>query len=388
MKVIRLLGLRVVVHPVWLAVFSLLGVSLAASFEGPGSRPLEDRAAIGTGLISAALFMAAVIVHELSHALVSRVRGVPVDEVRVLALGLPPRATRAAGTPATQVLVAVSGPAFSALLGLLLVGLAVAMTPPDGAPEGALAVQLVAWWLGLANLGLAAFQLIPAVPLDGGRVVHAMALGLTGDDERATVIAGRVGRAFGYAVMAGGLAIAFLGEVLGGLWLVLLGWLGGRLARASVDRLRMTRLAAGMTVADATTPEAPAVPPSLTLDALMAQDGRGASDGVFAVVEADRLVGAVYASRVRRSPRRGWDHRRAAEAMVPVGSLPRLHPDDPLLKAIESLEAGRWEGFPVVAADEPGRLVGLITRSRVLERLRARQAMLTEREGRDDGTRA
>jgi Zn-dependent protease/CBS domain-containing protein len=390
MRTMRIRGVRVTFHPVWLATFSLLAISLAASLEGPAPRPLEGRAAIGVGTIAGVLFMAAVILHELSHALVSRVRGEPVDEVRVLALGLPARATGTASPPVTQVLVAIAGPIFSALLGLLLVGLAAAMPAAAmpaaaGAADGALALQWGAWWLGLANLGLAAFQLIPAVPLDGGRVVHGIAQGVTGDVERATLIAGMVGRAFGYAVIAAGLFIAFLGEVLGGLWLVLLGWLGSRLARASVDRLRMTRLAEGLTVADVITADAPAIPPGLTLDTLMAQDVRDASDGVYAVVEADRLLGAVYASRVRRSPRRGWDQRRVADAMVPVDDLPSLHPGDPLMKAIESLESGRWDGFPVVAAEAPGRLVGVVTRSRVLERLRARQALLGERSAGDTG---
>lgn len=379
MRTIRLLGMRVLLHPLWLATFSLLAISLVASLDGPASRPLVGRAAIGVGLIAAALFMLAVVLHELSHAVVSRARGQPVVEVRVLALGLPARAAGVAGSPGTELLAAFAGPTFSALLGLVLVGLALAIPAVEGTAEAVLALQWGAWWLGLANLGLAAFQLIPAVPLDGGRMVLAVARKLTGDDVRATLIAGMVGRAFGYAVLGAGLVIAFLGEVLGGLWLVLLGWLGSRLARASVDRLRMTRLADGLTVGDATLPDAPAIPPSLTLDALMAQDDLEGSAGVYAVVEADRLVGAVYASRIRRSPRRGWNDRRAADAMVPVDKLPSLHPDDPLMQAIESLETGRWEGFPVVAADAPERLVGLVTRSRVLERLRARQALIDER---------
>jgi CBS domain-containing protein len=113
----------------------------------------------------------------------------------------------------------------------------------------------------------------------------------------------------------------------------------------------------------------------------MAQDGRDDARGVYPVVEDGRYLGVVFTTRVGRRTRRRWTELHASDVMVPSGRLLSLHEGDPLLDAVVRLEGGRVAAFPVVADDDPTRLVGLVNRDDVLERLRARQAIVDARVG-------
>ena len=182
-------------------------------------------------------------------------------------------------------------------------------------------------------------------------------------------------------MLGAGLVATFIGELLLGIWLLLLGWLATRVARAGAERARLERLTAGLLVSDAIDREPPTIGPALTVDALMAQDDRDDARGVYPVVEDGRLLGVVFTTRIARRTRRRWADQHASDVMVPRARLRTLREGDPLLEAVVRLEGGHVAAFPVVADDDPTRLVGLVNRDDVLERLRARQAVVDARVG-------
>ena len=269
-------------------------------------------------------------------------------------------------------------PLVGGLLGVALLGVSRVIA---GGSDPLTALHWGLTWLGAAVLVVAGFASLPLLPLDGGRIVRAVAWRLTGDLDRSTRLTTTVGRGFGYLVLGAGLVATFIGELLLGIWLLLLGWLATRVARAGAERARLERLTAGLLVSDAIDREPPTVGPALTVDALMAQDDRDDARGVYPVVEDGRLLGVVFATRIARRTRRRWADQHASDVMVPRARLRTLREGDPLLEAVVRLEGGHVAAFPVVADDDPTRLVGLVNRDDVLERLRARQAVVDARVG-------
>jgi CBS domain-containing protein/Zn-dependent protease len=379
MRSIRLLGFRVLLAPAWLIGASLLVTSLVASLPLGLAPRLSAAGALIVAVLVAGLLAVVIVGLELLRALVARRRGVATDEIRILTLGLaPPRAVPPL-SPGTEAIVAASAPLVGGVLGASLV---LASQGLDGvAAEVVTAIDQALMWLGSGVLVVAAFMSLPLLPLDGGRLVRAVAWRLTGDLGRATALTAAIGRGFGYLVLGAGIITTFVGELLLGLWLLLLGWLATRVARGSADRARLEELTAGLVVGDALDTEPPSIGPSLTLDALLSLDEQADSMGVYPVVEDGRLGGVVFVRRVQRRARRRAAELRAADVMVPLDRLGAPRPGDPLLDAVIRLESGRVDALPVVADDDAARLVGLLTRDRVLERLRARQTLQAARTG-------
>lgn len=365
------LGFPYTVHPVWLLVFAILLVSLVTSLSGSATAQLSTPAALVVGSLVVALFVISIVAHELSHAVMTRRLGLPGARIQLATIGRPVESEPDPIAPGGEFVVAVAGPVLSAIVGLLLV--AAASVVPTGSDEAVLAVYWSCLWLGLANLVLAAFHLVPVLPLDGGRIVRAGVWTLTRDLDRASATTAFVGRMFGYLVIGGGLFLAMSIDIIFGLWMVLLGWFTTRLARGSLDRRRMERLTQGLTVADATDTDPATIPPSLAVATLLREDEEQGGQGVYPVVEGEILLGVVFTSRLRRPFRRPPADERVRDVLIPIERAPSLEANEPLMRAVERLELTRGDGLPVLSRNDPGRVFGVLTRARVLDRLRARQ---------------
>ncbi len=374
-----LLGFRYVVNPGWLAVFAILLVSLVTSLTGGGNTELSALLALAVGLVVVALLIVSIVAHELAHAIVARRLGLPQMPVQLLTLGRPREDEPDPIAPSSELIVAITGPGFSAGVGLVFVAIATALPADPGGPARAL--YWMCLWLGLANLLLAGFQLVPVLPLDGGRIVRALAWSVTHDLDGATAATALVGRLFGYLVIGSGLFITMSVDLVLGVWLVLLGWFSTRLARASVDRRRMRELTAGLTVADCTDTDPAVVLPSLAVETLLLEDAQRGGQGVYPVMEEGRLLGFVFSGRLRRPLRRRHSDERVRDVLIPTDRVPRLGPDEPLMRAAERLEAIHSDGLPVLSTDGTDQLYGVVTRARVLDRLRARHAVRQARGG-------
>lgn len=297
--VFQLAGIRVTLDPSWFLIFLLVAWSLATGYlpqQLPGAEPIVLWA-LGTGL-ALALF-GSVLAHEFSHSLVARTRGVNVDEITLFIFGGAAKLKDEPRDAASEFLIAAAGPALSFALGagILIVGEAL---------EAAIPLELRAglWWLGVINVALAVFNLIPGFPLDGGRILRAILWWRTRDVERATVGAARTGQVIAALFMVvGGLLVLTTGN-WSWLWEVLIGWFLWSAATRSVRIARLKDAVEGVTVREVMTDRVPAIRADQSVRVGLAQASAVPGAGEMAVIERDgRLVGVVSRAALEEAAR-------------------------------------------------------------------------------------
>jgi Zn-dependent protease/predicted transcriptional regulator len=216
-RIARIAGIPVGVSPLWLIVVALITWSLGAEYYPQEVSGISSTGAYALGLASALLLFASILAHEFGHALVARRRGVKIEEIDLWLLGGMARMSGQPKTAGDELRFALAGPAVTAVVAALFAGLALAL--PGSVPA---AVRALVGYQAEVNLLILVFNLIPAFPLDGGRVARALMWRRSGDIHAATNTAAGMGRAFGYLLIAFGMVLVFEG-VPSGLWLGLIG---------------------------------------------------------------------------------------------------------------------------------------------------------------------
>jgi Zn-dependent protease/CBS domain-containing protein len=236
------------------------------------------------------------LAHEMAHAVVAQRNGISVEAITLWLFGGVAKLEGEPDTPGADFRVAAVGPAVSVVLAVVFTLLGVALDAA-GSPDLVVGVAL---WLGLINAVLAVFNLVPAAPLDGGRILRAALWWHTGDRTRAAVSAARAGRGFGWFLIAVGVGIAVLGGGIGGLWLAFIGWFITMAARGEEDYARMSGTLAGVTVGDVMTPDPVTVPAGTTVDRFIDDFVFSHNFSTFPVVDvAGKPVGLVALREVK-----------------------------------------------------------------------------------------
>lgn len=354
----RILGVEIRVSVAW--AFLIAVVTLVGSQQAAATAP-----ALGVivhwliGLVVAGVFLGTVIAHELAHAVVGRRRGVPVTTVQLGFIGGLAPLSIEAPRPRDELVIAVVGP----IVSLAVAGLAIPIALVAGAGGGALtAIAGGALVVGGLNLALAALSLLPGLPLDGGRVVRALAWAGTGDRDRASVITARVGRLLGFTLVGVGVALTLADIVSGGVLVLLLGWLLATGSGTLTKRLALERLLRGATVGDATRSDVPQVAPNLTVDTFVGRyEGE---DGISAlpVVDDGTVLGVIGRRRLQRLGRRKFAATRAADVMASPPVARFLGPREDLWTAVEMMNHLGFDGLAVV---DGGSLTGMVTRETI-----------------------
>jgi Zn-dependent protease/CBS domain-containing protein len=351
----RFAGIPVGVHWSVFVIMLLLVQGLAVAILPAGA---AEQAAVvywGVAVVVAVLFLAALLAHELAHALVARHYGVRVRAITLWLLGgvaeLDGEAPHARG----DLLIALAGP----LVSLASAGLFAATAAFASAwGAGSLAVTALAW-LAVVNAILGLFNLLPGAPLDGGRVLAATLWWVRGDRAAARRAAGRAGMVLGGVLIAAGLAEVLLAANFGGLWLVVLGWFLTSAARAETIDVTLRDALAGVRVGDVMTTPAVCGYASQSIADFVATVARHHPHRIFPVVDPDgRLVGVVSLIRLAKVPTTDRHRVRLGDIRAPVDRIRVLEPTTPLIDAAPPLLAGGHRLAPVVA---DGRLTGVIT---------------------------
>jgi Zn-dependent protease/CBS domain-containing protein len=323
-----------------------------------------------------ALF-ASVALHELAHALVARAQGMTVRRINLFVFGGVAEIEGRPPSPRAEFLIAVVGPLTSVALGVLCAWLGSSLAARGASsvvedPEallrdaGPLATLLI--WLGPLNLILAAFNMIPGFPLDGGRVLRALVWWITHDLRKATAVAARVGQLFawllmGYGVfrMLGFAPLGMSGAPLQGLWLLMIGWFLNHAARSSYRQQLVQEALEDVAVGELMRSRVRTVSPALTVADLVRDFVLGAEEAAFPVVESDHALGIVGEAQVRTIPRERWASTRVDEIMTPIEQLHVLEPQDAALTAVRHL--ADHDPIPIVEGE---RFVGVARRSDIL----------------------
>ena len=347
----RIAGIRVGVNWSWLIVFALIVWTLESTVF-PGSNPGLTTAAYAAMAVAAAiLFFASLLLHELGHALQAKRDGVEIEDITLWLFGGIARFKGMFPSAGAELRIAVAGPLVSLLLGGLFVGVAVA-------DELGSAVDGVAAWLGYINLILLAFNLLPALPLDGGRVFRSLLWLRSGDFARATRVAANVGRGFGYLLIGLGLLLFILQGAWSGAWLAFVGWFLLQ-AAAAEGRYGLLRDALGdLRVRDLMIRQPESAAAEWTLAEFMDRVAHIHHFTTYPVIAGDHVVGLLPFAAVARVPRREWETTSVGECMLPIHETRTVREDEPLLDAIGDMQQGPLDRALVLAGDQ---VVGLLS---------------------------
>jgi len=350
----RWFGLEIRIDYSWIVIFTLVLWSFTAGVFPLRVPGLSLLTYFVMGLSGTLLFFLSVLLHEISHSLVAESKGIPVDGITLFVFGGMAHTRSEFEKPGDEFLIAAAGPLASfAIAGVL--GLAAWAGPSIGAGR---AVVAVLGYLAFLNLILAIFNLLPGFPLDGGRLLRAAVWKVTGDLTRATRIASRSGRLLAYLLMGLGLAQIFAGGVVGGIWMIFIGWFVRSAAESSYLQQVLRSRLSGIAVRDVMTPDVQAVPAELTLREFVERYVFRGRNESFPVIHGLTPVGMVAFRQVERVPRQEWAHRTVAQTMAPLRDETIVTPDTGMLEAIEKLQQSAAGQLLVV---EDGALVGLIT---------------------------
>ena len=359
----RIAGIRVGVNWSWLVVFALIVWTLSESIFPRMNPGLSDGTYVGMAIAAALLFFVSLLMHEYGHALVARREGMEIDGITLWLFGGVARFKGMFPSAGAEFRIAIAGPIVSLALGVLFV-LFAWLAPSPEAVDGAAA------WLGYINLTLLVFNLLPALPLDGGRVLRSALWAARNDFALATRVAAWVGRAFGYLFIAVGLGMFIFQGAFSGAWLAFIGWFLLQAAGAE-DRYLLARQAlSGLRVRDLMVRDPVTARPDMTLGDFTDEVLSQRRHTTYPVVEDGRALGLLPFRCVAEVPRREWDTRLVRDCMIPRDRVPVVNEMDDAIDAAAELSDGDVNRALVLDGD---RLAGLLSVTDVARALQIRR---------------
>jgi Zn-dependent protease/predicted transcriptional regulator len=354
----RVLGFEIRIDSSWFILFALILWSFSFMVF-PAHVPDRTTATyILMGLSGTLLFFVSLLAHELSHSLVARAKDIPVEGITLFLFGGMAHTRMEAETPGDEFQIAGAGPVMSMAIAVLLAGLwwlgAQAGWPPT--------ILAVLQYISLLNVILAVFNLLPGFPLDGGRLFRAVVWKVTGDMTKATRVASAGGRWLAYGLILLGLMSAFGGNVLGGMWLVFIGWFLRNAAISSYQQHLLLDVLGSVRAGQAMTPDPETAPPDATVRELHEDYFMRRRYGAYPVAEHGATLGLVTLQRLREVPRDEWDTLTARDIMIVADESLFVRPEEPMLRVLDKLKASPARR---VLVQRNGALAGIITASDV-----------------------
>jgi Zn-dependent protease/CBS domain-containing protein len=343
-------GVEVRINWSLIVVFALIVWSLADGVFPSQNPGLSNGDYLGMAIVAALLFVASILLHELGHSWVARREGIEVDSITLWLFGGVSQFKGRFTSAGAEFRTAIAGPLVSIGLGVVFVVIAVAHLPN--------AVDGVAAWLGYINLILAVFNLLPASPLDGGRVLHAALWRARGDFAWATRVASEIGQAFGYLFIALGLAMFIFQGSFSGAWLAFIGWFLLQGARSEARYVATEQALEGLRVRDLMVRDPVTVDADSTIGRFMDEVASSHRFTTYPVLEGARPIGLLAFASVAAVPRSDWDTRRVRDTMISLDRVPRLTEDEKALDALEELSTSSANRGLVV---DNGHLAGLLS---------------------------
>jgi Zn-dependent protease/CBS domain-containing protein len=360
----RIAGVRISIHWSWLVIFVLITWTLAAAVF-PDQRPgLSDGAYLGMALAAAVVFFGSLLLHELGHAFQARRERMEIDGITLWLFGGVATFRSEFPSAMSELRVALAGPGVTALL-IAGFALLAELGLPDAA-DGVLA------WLAVINIVLLAFNLLPALPLDGGRVLHAILWRVRGDRRWATRLAAGIGRGFGFAMIGAGIGLSLAGAAASGIWLALLGWFLLQAATAESREIVLRDALGDLRVGDLMVEQPVTADAGQTLADFMDDVAHVHRHTTYPVVENGHAVGLIPFARVAAQPRRTWDEHRVRECMIRLEEAPVLKAEMPLLDALAVMQAKGIDRALVLNGDEHAGLLSITDVGRVVSEAAAR----------------
>ncbi len=364
----KIFGIQLRLHYSWFLIFALLTFLLV---DPNWSSWLGWAAGIGTSF----LFFGSVVAHEVAHSLVGRASGIPVRNITLFMFGGVAQMTREATRPGDELKMAAAGPLCSLAIGGVF-SLILFLNP--GMPQPA---ANMVYWLAFMNFALAAFNMIPGFPLDGGRIFRSLVWRSTGDYRRSTRIATRVGVGVGNAFIGGGIAIVVLSlfdlapfgfSWFSGFWMAFIGWFLKNAATASYNQAQWRETLKRFTASQVMIANCPMIPSNVTVSQLVQGYIIPSGCRLFMTADEGKAQGIFTLKDIKSVPQRNWDVTLVKEIITPVDKLKAVHPAQDALSVVEQMNES---GMNQVLVASEGRVIGLISRDELMSLVRTRSEL-------------
>ncbi len=357
-----LLGVNIRLDASWILLALLIAWSLAAGVFPDLYRGLPQSTYWGMAAASVVGIAASIILHELGHTLVARAFGLPIKSITLFVFGGVAEMEGEPKAPRAELFMALAGPLVSVALGFgfsLLANFLEGSAPTE--------YHAVLHYLGTLNFTLAAFNMAPAFPLDGGRVLRALIWLVTGDSLKATRIAARSGEVIAVLLMGLGAFSALTMGLVHGLWWIVLGWFILSMASAHRKEAEARQLLSGMRVGDLMTPDPVSAAADMSVEDFVETVLARFPHDLIPVVADGRVIGAAGFQEAKRTPRQNWPSTALATIVTPITDIPTADSGLEIETALDRMQKARASRLIVL---DQGRLVGILTLKDLANHLR------------------
>jgi len=358
----KILGIPFGVNYSWFIIFVLITMSLSTHYAHLHPQWTHAEHLL-FGVATSILFFVSILLHELGHSVVALHYGIPVKSITLFIFGGVAQIGKEPEKPVQEFNIAIAGPIVSALLGVFFYGV---MLLTRGTAEGTAALGE---WLSRINFVVAAFNLLPGFPLDGGRVLRSIVWKFTGSFERATTVAAGSGQIVAYGFIFIGIWQALSGNFFGGLWIGFIGWFLLSAAQSTILQASIRVALSGTTAREVMTTECLHLPGSdsvadLVENHLLKTGGRCAM-----VMDGDRFRGLVTLHEIKQVPREEWNRTPLQSVMIAKDRLKSVPPDASVGSVLQIMSEENIHQVPVVQDEQ---LLGVVGRDRLLSLVRTR----------------
>jgi Zn-dependent protease/CBS domain-containing protein len=348
----RIFGISIDLDYSWFLVFGLLTWVLAVNYYPSEFKNWSTGEYWLMGAGTTIILFVSVLLHELGHSMVAMRFGIKVPRITLFIFGGVSQIASEPTNAASEFWIAIAGPAVSFVLAAIFWELRAvfASIPP---------MLALTKYLALLNLMLGAFNLLPAFPLDGGRVFQAIIWKFTGNFRRATAVAAMTGRFFGFCLIFVGVWLALLGNFLNGLWTAFIGWYLESAAAGEVQQQTAKDLLSGHKVSEVMTRDCTRVSGDLTLSELIQNYVLGRGHRCFVVTRGDETIGFLTLSEITRVPQSSWSRTTVTQAMIPSGKLISTPANAEVWATMENMGRNGINQLPVVQGEN---IIGVFSR--------------------------
>ncbi len=353
-RLLHIRGIPVEIHISWLLIFFLFSLSLAQGYFPAMVEGLSSQVYWAAGIITTLLIFASVLTHELGHSFVAISEGIPIKKITLFIFGGVAQMEAEPNSPRSEFRITAAGPLTSLLLAIITGALYYLFFAP-----GELIGEAI-FFVARVNLIMAVFNMIPAFPLDGGRLFRSVVWLFGKSVLKATRIAVIVGSVLAFMAMGLGFMIIFFMEDIWGIWLIFLGWMIYQAGQSSYSQLVFKETFSGMKVSEVMSRDLQTISPDATLDEL-ADYFLHHKYGAFPVVYGSTTHGLVTLQDLKKVPREKWPHTTVAHVLVPLKEVMVTNPESDAAEVMMKMatqNAGR-----ALVMDETGELVGLLSRT-------------------------
>jgi Zn-dependent protease/CBS domain-containing protein len=380
----KIFGINILVDWSWLLIFALVSWSLSATF-GQIHSGWSAGMRWATAMLAAFLFFVSVLAHELAHSLAAIRRGVSVQNITLFMFGGVSNIQKEPDSPAEELFITIVGPLTSLFLGavFLVIG-AGGYLGNDAMNETSLLARLqpmntILAWLGSINIMVGFFNLIPAFPLDGGRIVRSLFWWITDDLRVATRWASLMGQGVGWAMIFGGMAMIFSLRIpvfgsglFNGVWLMFIGWFLNNAAAAGYQHVVVQEALVDVPVRNMMQTHIPAISSHVPVNELVNGQLTQPEDRTILVTEGSDVVGMVAMNDIEKSSKKIGSSIPISDIMTPISDLEYVTPDQGVAEAFDQLQRLDLRQIPVVFNN---RIVGLLRRKDIIRWLQLKSEL-------------